>query len=60
MFRGASAVNKTILSVIDDPAKIEEAYTIIEDAVGNLSKPGAGIVFTIPIENVRGLKPELG
>jgi nitrogen regulatory protein P-II 1 len=60
MFRGASAVNKTILSVIDDPGKIDEAYAIIEDAVGKLSEPGAGIAFTIPIENVRGLKPELG
>lgn len=60
VFRGASAVNKTIMSVIDDPEKIEEAYAIIEDAVGDLSEPGAGIVFTVPIENVRGLKPELG
>ena len=60
MFRGASAVNKTIMSVVDDPAKIEEAYAIIEDAVGSLREPGAGIAFTIPIENVRGLKPELG
>jgi nitrogen regulatory protein PII len=60
MFRGASAVNKTIMSVIDDPAKVEEAYSIIEDAVGSLNEPGAGIVFTIPIEKVKGLKPELG
>jgi nitrogen regulatory protein PII len=60
MFRGASAVNKTIMSVIDDPEKIQEAYTIIEDAVGSLAEPGAGIAFTIPIENVKGLKPELG
>jgi nitrogen regulatory protein PII len=60
MFRGASATNKTIMSVIDDPAKVEEAYAIVEEAVGSLSDPGAGIVFTIPIENVKGLKPELG
>jgi nitrogen regulatory protein PII len=60
MFRGASAVNKTIMSVIDNPDKIPEAYTIIEDAVGSLAEPGAGIVFTVPIDNVRGLKPELG
>jgi nitrogen regulatory protein P-II 1 len=60
MFRGASAVNKTILSVIDEPSKVREAYAIIEDAVGSLADPGTGIVFTIPIENVKGLKPELG
>jgi hypothetical protein len=39
---------------------VEEAYAIVEEAVGSLSDPGAGIVFTIPIENVKGLKPELG
>lgn len=58
MFRGASAVNKTVFSVIDEPEKIHEAYAIIEEAVGSLAEPGAGIVFTIPIDNVRGLKPE--
>ncbi len=60
MFRGASAVNKTIMSVIDEPSKVTQAYAIIEEAVGSLDEPGAGIVFTIPIENVKGLKPELG
>jgi nitrogen regulatory protein P-II 1 len=60
MFRGATVVNKTILSVVEDPAKIDEAYEIIVEAVGSLQDPGAGIFFTIPIENVKGLKPELG
>ena len=60
MFRGATVVNKTILSVIDDPARIGEAYEIIEEAMGSLDEPGKGIFFTVPIENVKGLKPELG
>lgn len=60
MFRGATVVNKTILSVIRDPAKVDEAYEIIEEAVGTLDEPGRGIFFTIPIERVQGLKPELG
>jgi nitrogen regulatory protein P-II 1 len=59
MFRGASTVNKTILSVMDEPAKVEEAFAIIEDAVGSLEDLGNGIAFTLPIDKVKGLKPEL-
>jgi nitrogen regulatory protein P-II 1 len=59
MFRGASTVNKTILSVVDEPGKVKEALAIIEEIFGGLDRPGSGIVFTIPIENVRGLAPEI-
>lgn len=58
MFRGASKVNKTILSVIDSPEKVRDALAIIDEIFGGLDSPGSGIVFTIPIENVRGLAPE--
>jgi nitrogen regulatory protein PII len=59
LFRGASTVNKTILSVIKEPAKVREALALIDEIVGGMDKPGAGIVFTVPIDNVRGLMPEL-
>lgn len=59
MFRGASTVNKTILSVVNDPAKVGEAFQIIEEAVGSLDDPGNGIAFTIAVDSVRGLMPEL-
>jgi nitrogen regulatory protein PII len=59
MFRGASTVNKTIMSVVSEPAKAEEALHIIEEAVGSLDDPGNGIAFTIPVDSVRGLMPEL-
>ena len=58
LFRGASTVNKTIMSAID-PALVPEAMEIIRDAVGDLDVPGTGIAFTIPVENVTGLAPEL-
>lgn len=58
MFRGASTVNKTILSVIDEPSKVHDALMIIEEIFGGLDTPGSGIVFKVPIENVRGLAPE--
>ena len=59
MFRGASSVNKTILSVVNEPGKVRDALLIIEEIFGGLDKPGSGIVFTVPIENVRGLAPEI-
>jgi nitrogen regulatory protein PII len=58
LFRGASTVNKTIISVIDDPGKVREALDIIDEILGGLGEPGSGIVFTVPIDNVRGLAPE--
>jgi nitrogen regulatory protein P-II 1 len=58
LFRGASTVNKTIFSVVDEPGKVREALDIIDEIFGGLDQPGSGIVFTIPIENVRGLAPE--
>jgi len=60
MFRGAAVVNKTIISVVRDPATVQEAYEIIDEAMGSLEEPGKGIFFTVPIDNVKGLKPELG
>jgi nitrogen regulatory protein PII len=59
MFMGASTVNKTIMSVVNEASKVEEAFQIIEEAVGSLDDPGNGIAFTIPVESVRGLMPEL-
>ena len=58
MFRGASTVNKTIFSVIDEREKVRDALDIIDEILGGLNEPGKGIVFTVPIENVRGLAPE--
>jgi nitrogen regulatory protein P-II 1 len=58
MFRGASTVNKTIFSVIDEREKVRDALDIIDEILGGLNDPGKGIAFTVPIENVRGLAPE--
>jgi len=56
---GTTTSNKTIFSVIQDPAKVNVAFDIIEEVCGSLGNPGVGIAFTLPIEEVRGLKPEL-
>ena len=58
MFAGAKPHNKTILSAIKDE-KEESAIQILKKILGNLNEPGTGIVFTVPIDRVEGLMPEL-
>ncbi len=58
MFAGAKPHNKTILSTIKDE-KEEPAIQILEKILGNLNEPGTGIVFTVPVDRVEGLMPEL-
>ena len=50
--------NRTIFCLADDP-KVEAAIVLIQEICGNLDLPGAGIVFTVPVDRVVGLKPEL-
>lgn len=59
LFSAASAYNKTILSVIEEPQKVQAAFDIIEEICGDLNKPGVGVAFTIQLDQVRGLMPEL-
>lgn len=46
--------NKTILCVLKDE-QIATAKQVIEDVVGDLSKPNTGIFFTLPIGDIDGL-----
>lgn len=46
--------SKTIYMVLEDE-KISEVIEIIESVIGSLNKPDAGIVFTIPVDYVKGI-----
>ena len=59
LLSGPSKYNKTIFSVIDSKEKLTEGVAIIENILGDLSSPATGIVFTIPIDFVKGLSKEL-
>ena len=50
--------NRTILCVADE-AKVEAALGLVERICGELSSPGRGIAFVLPISRVVGLKPRL-
>ncbi|MCY6370225.1 hypothetical protein [Clostridium ganghwense] len=47
--------NKTIFAVLSDK-QVEIALTCIREVVGDLSKPGVGIVFTLPVGYVEGIR----
>jgi len=58
MFAGAKPHNKIVLSVIKDE-KEDEAVHLLKNILGDMGKPGTGIVFSLPVDRVVGLKPEL-
>lgn len=47
--------NKTIFMAVKDE-KVEQVVGIIEATVGSLDEPGTGILFTTPIDYIRGYK----
>ena len=60
LLAGSSKYNKTIFSVIHDAETVKSAVSAVERICGDLRNPATGIVFTVPVNFARGLKPELG
>jgi len=58
MFAGSKPQNKIVLSAVREE-KAEPAIRMVKKILGDMNNPGTGIIFTLPIENVEGLKPEL-
>ena len=56
--KGNKPYNKTILSVVDGDEKIKRVEELIEQICGDLSFPGTGIFFTLPVDYARGLIKE--
>ena len=59
LISGSRPQNRTILSVLQEE-KVPEVIAILQDVMGNLESPATGIVFTLPVDQVVGLAPELG
>jgi len=51
--------NRTIFSVIGDD-KVQPAIALLQEVCGDLAAPATGIAFTLPLDRVVGLAPELG
>ena len=46
--------NKVIFTVIEDEAVLEAAVGVVDTQLGDLSKPGVGLMFSVPVDNVWG------
>lgn len=50
--------NRTIVSVVKDD-RVQPAIDLLQEICGNLDDPATGIAFTLPVDRVVGLAPEL-
>ncbi|MDH3205248.1 MAG: hypothetical protein OEO79_01470 [Gemmatimonadota bacterium] len=56
---GSRPQNRLILSVISED-QVAPAVELLQDVSGDLDKPATGIAFTLPVDAVFGLAPQLG
>lgn len=47
--------NKTIFTVIEDEEVLENAIKTVKNIVGDINKPGVGLMFTVPVGNIYGM-----
>ena len=51
--------NQTLFSVIDGDDKVDAALALLQEVCGSFDNPATGIAFTVPVNRVIGLKPEM-
>lgn len=47
--------NKTIFTVIEEDEILEKAIKSTKEILGDINKPGVGMMFTLPVGNVYGI-----
>lgn len=52
--------NKVVFSLINDEETLDKAIQSIEDVLGDMSKPGVGLIFTLDVDRVIGITGEKG
>ena len=57
--RGGSYHNNVIFTVIEKEDLLEQAIEDVYNIIGDLNKPDTGLLFTLPIGRVEGLKTPL-
>ena len=58
VMKGNKPQNKMILSVVQDEQRIPALERLLDKICGGLDEPGTGILFTVPVDHVRGLVQE--
>jgi nitrogen regulatory protein P-II 1 len=56
LLAGRETHHRTLFSVIQDEAVLQEAIAATQRAIGDLSKPHSGLLFVVPVSQVLGLK----
>ena len=59
LISGTRPQNRLILSVIPEET-VDSAMDLLQEVCGDLATPSTGIAFTLPVDRVVGLAPELG
>lgn len=47
--------NKVIFTIIEEEELVDKAVKVVQDIVGDLSQPGVGLMFTLPVGNIYGM-----
>lgn len=47
--------NKTIFTVIEDDQVLNNAIEAVQDILGDMTKPGIGLMFTLPVNSIHGM-----
>ena len=58
MLEDSRPYNKTIFTVINDDELLDQAVKKVKEIVGDIYKPGVGIMFTVPVGNAYGFSPK--
>ena len=57
-FPGSGTDSHILLAVVSSE-KVDVCFQLVEQLAGPLDTPGAGIAFSVPIDRVAGLAPEI-
>lgn len=52
----AKPYNKTIFTVIEDDEILDKAVKSVKDVLGDMAKPGVGLMFTLPVGKIYGIR----
>ncbi|CAK7080103.1 hypothetical protein CIW83_01650 [Tissierella sp. P1] len=48
--------NKTIFTVIEDENVLNDAVKAVKEILGDMEKPGVGLMFTLPVGKIYGMR----
>lgn len=58
IFQYSRPQNKTIFSVVRTQEKLDKARAAVQEVLGDISRPGVGIIFSLKLLDVTGLPEE--